>query len=85
MKITLSRDFQGVIMALRVWASLARLDKLKLIPRGACFSLLAGRQPSLGPRATKGDEARPAMFFDRAERAPMVRFLAVAAPQPPSL
>ena len=26
-----------VIMARRVWASLARLDKLKLIPRGACF------------------------------------------------
>jgi hypothetical protein len=52
-------------MALRAWASLARLDKLKLIPRGACFSLPAGRQPGLGPRATKGDEARPAMFFNR--------------------
>jgi hypothetical protein len=51
---------------LRAWASLARLDKLKLIPRGACFSLPAGRQPGLGPRATKGDEARPAMFFNRA-------------------
>ena len=55
-------------MALRAWASLARLDKLKLIPRGACFSLPAGRQPGLGPRATKGDEARPAMFFNRAAR-----------------
>ena len=53
-------------MALRAWASLARLDELKLIPRGACFSLPAGRQPGLGPRATKGDEARPAMFFNRA-------------------
>jgi hypothetical protein len=57
---------KGVIMALRAWASLARLDKLKLIPRGECFSLPAGRQPGLGPRATKGDEARPAMFFNRA-------------------
>jgi hypothetical protein len=62
----LSRDRKGVIMALRAWASLARLDKLKLIPRGACFSLPAGRQPGLGPRATKGDEAPPAMFFNRA-------------------
>jgi hypothetical protein len=62
----LSRDREGVITALRAWASLARLDKLKLIPRGACFSLPAGRQPGLGPRATKGDEARPAMFFNRA-------------------
>jgi hypothetical protein len=62
----MSRDREGVIMALRAWASLARLDKLKLIPRGACFSLPAGRQPGLGPRATKGDEARPAMFFNRA-------------------
>ena len=65
-QLLLSRDREGVILALRAWASLARLDKLKLIPRGVCFSLPAGRQPGLGPRATKGDEARPAMFFNRA-------------------
>ena len=41
----MSRDRKGVFMALRAWASLARLDKLKFIPRGACFSLPAGRQP----------------------------------------
>ena len=52
-------------MALRVRASLARLDKLKLIPRGACFSLPAGRKPGQSLRVTKGDEARPAMFFNR--------------------
>ena len=65
-------------MALRAWASLARLDKLKLIPqivgvcrRGACFSLPAGRQPGQSLRATK-DEARPAMFFNGA--VPFARF-----------
>jgi hypothetical protein len=31
-QLLLSRDREGVIMALRAWASLARLDKLKLIP-----------------------------------------------------
>jgi len=36
---------RGCIMALRAWARLARLDKLRVIPRGACFSLPAGRQP----------------------------------------
>src|ERR1022692_2462288 len=40
-------------MALREWASLARLDKLKLIPRGACFSLPAGRKPGQSLRVTK--------------------------------
>jgi hypothetical protein len=63
-RFSMSRGREGVIMALRAWASLARLDKLKFIPRGACFSLPAGRQAGLGPRATKGDEARPAMFFN---------------------
>jgi hypothetical protein len=60
------RGREEVFMVLRAWASLARLDKLKLIPRGACFSLPAGRQPGLGLRATPGDEAQPAMFFNRA-------------------
>jgi hypothetical protein len=55
-------------MALRAWASFTRLDKLTLIPRGACSSLPAGRQPGLSLRATKGDEARPAIFFHRAVR-----------------
>ena len=32
-------------------ASFARLDKLKHVPRGACFSLPAGRQPGLFYRA----------------------------------
>jgi hypothetical protein len=62
----MSRDRKGVFMALRAWASLARLDKLKLIPRGACFSLPAGRKPGRSLRVTKGDEGRPAMFFNRA-------------------
>ena len=48
-------------MALRAWASLARLDKLKLIPRGACFSLPAGRQPGQCLRATDDDEVRPVL------------------------
>jgi hypothetical protein len=60
----LSRE--GVVMTLRAWTNLARLDKLKLVPRGACFSLPSGRQPGLPLRATKGDEARPALFFNRA-------------------
>ena len=34
-----SRDRQGAVPALPVWASLARLDKLKHVPRGVCFSL----------------------------------------------
>jgi hypothetical protein len=51
-------------MVLRAWASFTRLDKLKLIPHGACFSLPAGRQPGLPLRVAKGDEARPAMFFN---------------------
>jgi hypothetical protein len=37
------------------WASFNRLDKPELIPRGACFSLPAGRQPGLSLRATKRD------------------------------
>jgi len=53
-------------MAVRAWASLARLDKVKLIPRGACFSLPAGRRPGQSLRVTKGDEARPMLFFNRA-------------------
>ena len=40
-------------MALWAWASLARLDKLKLIPLWACFSLLWGRQPGQSLRVTK--------------------------------
>jgi len=69
-------------MARRARASGARLYKLKLIPqkrrtfwRGACFSLPAGRQPGLSSRATKGDEARPAMFFNRADTAEFCAFL----------
>jgi len=62
----LGRDRKGVPTARTARASFARLDKLKLIPRGACFSLPAGRQPGLCLRATKGDEARLAMFFNRA-------------------
>src|ERR1017187_10101053 len=53
----MSRDSQGVFMAPRAWASLARQDKLKLISRGACFSLPAGLQPG---------RARPKMLFNRA-------------------
>ena len=49
-----SRGRQRVIIARWAWASLARQDKLELIPRGACFSLP-------GPAT-----ARPAMFFIRA-------------------
>jgi hypothetical protein len=52
-------------MALRPWASFTRLDKLKIIPRGACVSLPAGRQPGLALRATKGEGAQPAMFSNR--------------------
>jgi hypothetical protein len=62
-----SRDRDGVVN-LRAWASLACQDKLKLIPRGACFSLPAGRQPGQSLRATNGDEARPDMFFNRVVR-----------------
>jgi hypothetical protein len=63
------------IMARRARASSARLDKLKLIPQnrrpfgcGVSFNLPAGRQPGRGLRATKDDEAQPAMFFNRAVR-----------------
>jgi len=36
--LLLSRDREEVIMALQAWASLARLDKLKLIPQNRrCF------------------------------------------------
>jgi len=59
-------------MALRAWASLARLDKLKLIPLnrrpfgcGVSFSLPSRAAAGLWPKATKGDEAHPAMFFNR--------------------
>src|ERR1022692_1559374 len=48
----MSRDRKGVFMAPRAWASLARQDKLKLIPGGACFSLPAGRQPGQSLRAS---------------------------------
>ena len=42
---------KGIFMALRATASFARLDKLKHVPRGVCFSLPAGRQPGLSVRA----------------------------------
>ena len=38
-------------MALRAWASMARLDKLKLIPRGVCFSLPRRATARLFPQA----------------------------------
>jgi hypothetical protein len=53
-----SRDREGVIMALRAWASLARLDKLKLIPRGHASACLPGDSPALArgpPKAMKLD------------------------------
>jgi len=48
---------RGIRIAVSDWASLARLDKLKLIPRGACFSLPAGRQPGQSLRGTKVNRA----------------------------
>jgi hypothetical protein len=72
-------------MALRAWASVARLDKLKLIPQiagvcsgGACFSLPAGDSPASPcgpPKAMKP----PAMFFNRAVN------VATCPPSGPSL
>src|ERR1035437_8577764 len=41
-------------MALRAWASLARLDKLKLIPRGACFSYALACLPGESPASPCG-------------------------------
>jgi hypothetical protein len=59
-------------MARKVRASSARLDKLKLIPQNSDVGYALACQPGLGLRATKGDEAQPAEFLNRA--APFTRF-----------